>query len=193
MHLTEHDCYDDGNIYTCCITWILQSKTSFYNVHDWNLPIYFGICVQPNVNDNGEYRLNCYCEYQAYGQYPIQTTRVCRECQAPLKVAAYNTELIGHIQAEIMTIYPYSSRIEVTKARLQRWRDEVHEDWLDNYVDIYEPRHGIRRHATHRHLDEFPPAPPRFRQADRCQVPRENKNFVAHETHHAFAKNSPAF
>ena len=107
-------------------------------------PIYFGICVQPNANDEGDYHRNQLCEFQSYDHFPIQTSRKCRECYAPIKLASYNKELIGRIQSEIMTVRPNTYRIEITASRLQKWKDEVHEDLLDNYGETYGPQHGIR-------------------------------------------------
>ena len=108
-------------------------------------PIYFGICVQPKANDEGDYHCNQTLRVpNVTTTFPIQTSRKCRECYAPIKLASYNKELIGRIQSEIMTVRPSTYRIEITASRLQKWKNEVHEDLLDNYGEVYGPQHGIR-------------------------------------------------
>lgn len=41
MHLTTADCAE--SVIACAQTWLLKSKTAFYQSKDWKLPWYFGL------------------------------------------------------------------------------------------------------------------------------------------------------
>jgi hypothetical protein len=113
-----------------------------------NKPIYTGICVLPNVGEDQQaYRMSGFtgCDLQCEIKFAIQTSRTCRMCYQPLKIASYNKELMKRIYYENIIIDQDHGECYITKERFHKSQQEVNEDEMTNYEHKWSPMFGIRK------------------------------------------------
>ena len=147
-HRTVHDKFS-WYVYTMYIMElareeILWEKTIAEKDKDGE-PIIHGICVTPNVSEDGRIIPTSSvtnCEIQQAGKFPLQTGRTCKDCYAQLTIASYNKDLMEMIQCEL-TDDPVGRYVSQEQHNV--WTQAVKWDEIENYEDKWSHLYGIRK------------------------------------------------
>ena len=108
-------------------------------------PIVHGICVMPNVSEDGRIIPTSSvknCEIQQAGKFPLQTGPTCKDCYSLLTISSYNKELLEMIQCKL-TDNPTGRY--VSQEQRERWTQAVKWDEVENYKDKWSYLYGIRK------------------------------------------------